>query len=119
MLELFAIYCACATWDGEWSGKRIVIHSDNSPIIEAWQSGTSKSKPIMFFIRKIFFTAAQCQYSLSLKFVPGCSNKLADILSRFQMIQFRQLAPDAELSPTPIPNHVWMLTDLCMDYGLK
>ena len=110
-LELFAIYAACVTWGTEWAGKRIVIATDNSHIIDAWHAGTSKSKPIMLLICKLFLFAAQQQFSLSLKFIPGKQNNTADHLSRFQMQKFRQTSPNAALLPTPMPTQVWDLTN--------
>ena len=39
-LELFAVAAAVLTWGYQWSGKRIVIVTDNKPITQIWQSGT-------------------------------------------------------------------------------
>ena len=108
-LELFAIFAACETWGHLWAGKRIIIHTDNQPITDVWQAGTSKSKPIMALIRAIFMTAANNQFSLSLKFIPGKQNTAADLISRFQVDQFKLVVPDAEPLPTALPDKVLQL----------
>ena len=105
-LELFAIFAACATWGHLWAGNRIIIHTDNLPITDVWQQGTSKSMDLMSLVRSIFLEAANNQYCLALKFIPGKSNILADAISRFQMQQFREANPQADLHPTPLPDRV-------------
>ena len=108
-LELFAIFAACATWGHIWAGKRIIISTDNKPITDVWQAGTSKSPRIMNLVRKTFLEAANHQFSLSLKFIPGKVNTVADNISRFQVAMFKMEVPDAEPEPTPLPAHVKLL----------
>ena len=108
-LELFAIYAACATWGHLWAGNRIVIYTDNLPITDVWQMGTSKSPSLMSLVRKIFLEAAEYEYCLALKYLPGKLNVQADSLSRFQMSQFRTANPQASPHPTPLPDRVLQL----------
>ena len=108
-LELFAIFAACATWGHLWAGKRIIICTDNKPITDVWQAGTSKSPRIMNLVRKTFLEAANHQFSLSLKFVPGKHNTVADNISRFQVEKFRMEVPEADPEPTSLPAHVSQL----------
>ena len=110
-LELFAIYAACATWGHFWPGKRIVICTDNKPITDVWQAGTSKSKPIMSLIRSTFLIAAKNQFSLSLKYIPGKTNTAADLISRFQVNKFLKLMPEADIRPTDLPISVVQLME--------
>ena len=105
--ELFAIYAAAVTWGDTWAGKRIVFNTDNLPITQAWQSGTSKSKPLMCILRKTFLLAAKKGFSLSLKHIFGIYNSVADALSRFKVRRFRTLQPTADHVATPIPAEVW------------
>ena len=108
-LELFAIYAACATWGHLWVGKRIVICTDNLPITDVWQAGTSKSPLLMNLVRKTFFETAQHQFSLSLKHIPGKRNTVADHISRFQVQQFKAAVPEADPIPTELPARVLRL----------
>ena len=105
--ELFAIYVAAITWVPQWAGKRIVFVTDNLPITQIWDVGTTKSTEIMTLIRKLFLCAAKYDFSVSLKHIPGYLNGIADSLSRFQVRRFRQLKPEAEMMPTSIPGAVW------------
>ena len=108
-LELFAIYAACATWGHLWKGKRIVIHTDNKPITDVWQAGTSKSSSLMTLVRRTFFEAANNQFTLSLKYIPGKRNTVADYISRFQVQRFRAAVPEADTTPTVLPPRVQTL----------
>ena len=38
--------------------------------------------------------------------IPGKHNDIADAISRFQYQRFRNLAPDADTNPSPIPETV-------------
>ena len=99
--ELFPIVLAAATWGPQWSTKRILFLSDNEAVVAALSSGTSHSPDIMSLIRTLHFCAAKHNFTASAKHVPGTHNSIADALSRFHMQVFRQLAPEADLLPTP------------------
>ena len=109
---MFAIFAACATWGHLWAGKKIVIYTDNQPITEVWQAGTSKSSHLMTLVRKTFLETAFHQFSLFLKFIPGKKNAAADSISRFQVDRFKQEVPNADPEPTALPLHVKELLQL-------
>ena len=109
--ELFAIVAAAETWGHNWAGKRIVFVTDNEPITQIWDKGSTPSPDIMGLIRVLFLSAAQKGYSVSLKYIAGVNNPIADALSRFQDNLFRNLLPEADPAPTPIPPHVWPQAD--------
>ena len=110
--ELFAIVAAAETWGHNWEGKRIVFVTDNQPITQIWDKGSTPTPDIMSLIRTLFLSAAKRGYSVSLKFISGSSNKTADVLSRFQDREFRQLLPDADADPTLVPSHIWPTWEL-------
>ena len=108
-LEFFAILAAARTWGHEWKGRRIVFVTDNQPITQIWQSGSTPSTNIMNLVRKLYLHAAVSHFSVSFKFIFTYHNAVADALSRFQMDRFRRLAPHAYKTPTTIPTDVWQL----------
>ena len=110
--ELFAIFAACVTWGPCWSGKRICFFTDNKPITEIWDSGSTRSDNLMHLIRALYFIAVQEQFTVSFKHIPGQINPVADALSRFQIHRFHQHAPSANKSPTPLPIQYGTKTDL-------
>ena len=104
--ELFAITAATFTWGHNWQGKRIVFITDNLPITQIWDKGTSPSIPIMALIRPLYLFAACHGFSISFKHIYGIYNEAADALSRFQMDRFRTAMPNADPSPTDVPTTI-------------
>ena len=109
--ELFAITAAALTWGQHWEGLRIVFVTDNKPISQVWDSGSSSSKPLMSLIRPLYLFAAKTGFSISFKHIFGIYNPLADALSRFQMQKFFSLMPEADKTPTELPDSVINLLD--------
>ena len=109
--ELFAITAAALTWGHYWQGLRIVFVTDNKPISQVWDSGSSSSKPLMSLIRPLYLFAATTGFSISFKHIFGASNPLADALSRFQMQKFFDLMPEANKFPTELPDTVTNLLE--------
>ena len=107
--ELFAIWAAARTWGHEWASRRVVFVTDNKPITQIWQSGTTPSARLMVLVRKLYLHAAVSHFTVSFKHIFTHHNPIADALSRFQMDRFRQLQPDADRNPTQIPADVWHL----------
>lgn len=101
--EMFAIVAAAATWGPHWQRKKILFHCDNQAVVQVWQAKKPKDKSLASLCRKLFFLAAQNNYTITLKHTPGSSNELADALSRQQVSRFRALAPEADLQATTIP----------------
>ena len=109
--ELFAIMAASLTWGAAWSGKRVVFITDNKPITQIWDSGSTPCPRLMNLIRKIFLFAATHDFCVSFKHIFGHFNAVADALSRFQDERFRALIPEADQNPTAIPPSVWEVRD--------
>ena len=109
--ELFAIVAAAYTWGHLWAGQRIIFVTDNKPITQIWDKGTSPSPDIMTLVRYLFLFAVQNNFSVAFKHIPGTSNPIADALSRFQVARFHRLMPEAAALPTKIPEKVWCLMD--------
>lgn len=58
----------------------------------------------MNLVRLITLQTLIFNFTFSAKHVPGLDNGIADSLSRFQMVRFRLLAPDASSVPCQIPH---------------
>ncbi|XP_076583733.1 uncharacterized protein LOC143319050 [Chaetodon auriga] len=101
--ELYPIVIAAILWGHEWSKKIIVIHSDNSAVINIINKGRSHVLDIMQFIRRLTLISAQHQFIIRASHIPGHKNLIADSLSRFSFQKFRQLAPTSDRFPTPVP----------------
>ena len=109
--ELFAILAATYTWGHQWAGQRIVFITDNLPITQIWEKGSSPVPDIMTLVRQLFLLAVNNQFSVAFKHIPGSKNPIADAISRFQERRFRALMPDAAAEQTPIPSGIWSLIE--------
>ena len=67
-------------------------------------SRTSKIPSLMQLLRNLLLSAARYSFSFSAQYILGVFNQIADALSRFLWQEFRQLAPGAWPTPTPIPS---------------
>lgn len=105
--ELFPIYVTCSIWGEHFRGKRLIFHCDNQAVVDIWRSNSSKCPQIMTLLRKLFFISATKEFTVNVKHIPGAFNNIADCLSRLQVEKFRQLVPDADRYPTPIPATAW------------
>ena len=98
--ELFAVVLALCTWGRELAQKRILIHCDNQAVCDIWQSGTSKCQHIMSLVRTGLLMSAKLNTVVLLAHIKGCTNVLADALSRSQVDRFKLLHPSADQHPT-------------------
>ncbi|XP_078143999.1 uncharacterized protein LOC144542156 [Centroberyx gerrardi] len=101
--ELYPIVIAAILCGHEWSRKSILIHSDNTAVVEILNKGRSRSPAIMQFLRRLTLISAQHQFILRAAHIPGHHNSIADSLSRFSFQKFRHLAPESDFHPIPIP----------------
>ena len=103
-LELYPIVVAAILWGHLWKRKRILFHCDNKGTVDIINKGRSKSPRIMSLMRRLTWCAATCNFLFSSVHVPGQHNRLADMLSRSQLQEFRAAAPLAEMAPHPCPS---------------
>ncbi len=103
LFELYPIVVAAFMWGKEWSATSIIIHCDNEATVHCINKGRSRSLALMPLLRCLIWISARDQFIITAKHIPGSKNQIADSLSRFAFQKFRQLAPEAEPLPTPVP----------------
>ena len=101
--ELYAIVLAVHTWGFSWQRQKILFNCDNLMVVDIWAKGSTKSPEVMALVRLLYFCTACYNINVSVQHISGTENKIADAISRFQDIRFRELAPDAKATPTNIP----------------
>ncbi len=101
--ELFPIVVSCVVWGPKMKNKRIMFHSDNESIVAIINKKTSSEPDLMILVRHLVFSCLKYNIMFRAKFIPGKSNAIADAISRFNMQEFRRLAPKADLCPSSIP----------------
>nr|XP_055023094.1 uncharacterized protein LOC129413423 [Misgurnus anguillicaudatus] len=103
LYEMYPVIIAAILWGHEWSRHSILIHSDNSAVVEIINKGRSRSLAIMQLVRRLTLISAQHQFIIRAAHIPGYCNSIADSLSRFSFQKFRILAPESDMHPTPVP----------------
>ena len=108
--ELYALTLAATTWGSQWSGRKILFHTDCQPNVDAWRKGDSRKPQISHLIRTLLFIAATHNFNMNLIHISGVNNVCADLLSRGQVQLFLESPGQHDLSPTiplPLPIQTW------------
>ena len=116
--ELYAIVLAASTWGHLWCRQSILVHCDNSSVVDVWHKGSSRLPCIMGLVRVLYFIAAMYEFHVSVHHIPGTNNAIADSLSRSQVERFRSLAPQADAHPTPVVDPHSHSTQYARTYGI-
>lgn len=108
-LELFPVLVSVTIWGQQLKNKKVLFHIDNEAAVHILNKKSSKSPEVMSIIRKLVLETLKHNIQIKAEHVPGKKNLIADAISRCQWSRFRHLAPNASLTPTPIPTQVWNL----------
>lgn len=102
--ELYALVAAACIFGPSWRGRKITFHCDCEPVVQCIEKGRSSKPQLMHLLRLLCETACSYQFDFRVLHIPGVSNVVADMLSRFgDCAQFRALRPTAEQHPEPLP----------------
>lgn len=108
-LEFIPILLAISVWGKKLQNKRIKLYVDNQSLVEVLNSQTSRSKRVMTLMRTFVLYALQNNIIFKSHHLYSHDNSIADAISRQQWDRFRRLAPQADVNPTPIPDHIQQL----------
>lgn len=106
-LEMFPLLVSVHIWGEDLKNKKIIFRSDNLASVHIVNSMTSRNDRVMVILRSLTLHCLRLNIAIKSKHVSGSSNQIADALSRFEFQRFRELAPDADQDPTPVPSHLW------------
>jgi ribonuclease HI len=101
--ELFPITLSLEIWGDNLTNKCIILHSDNQAVVHIINKQSSKDSKIMGLVRRLVIACMKHNILVRSEHVPGKENNLADMLSRFQIEDFRQNAPWADTLATHVP----------------
>ena len=107
--ELYAINVACHLWGALWTSKRIQFYCVFYCVVEVINSSRSKVPQVMDLVRDLTLCSLEHNFYFRAVHVPGINNNIADSLSHFQMECFHQLASHTNVTPDPIPTHLYNL----------
>ncbi|XP_044179321.1 uncharacterized protein LOC122960856 [Acropora millepora] len=102
-LELFPIALSLHVRGGQMSNQCVSFFTDNAALVDIINQQTSKHSLIMVLVRDLVLTSLRHNIVFRAFHVPGVDNTRADLISRFQIIEFRNAFPAADVEPTPVP----------------
>ena len=100
--ELYPIVLALELWAEKLEHKHVKFHCDNSAVVYCINKQTAKDPGLMKLIRRLVVQALKFNIVFEASYIPTLKNVLADKLSRFQIAEFKKLAPQMEASPTDV-----------------
>ncbi len=84
-LELLMIIVACKIWGHQWAGKRLLVKCDNETSINVTNSGKFKDYFMHACLRELAFVCATHKVEIKGVYIHGVSNRVTDILSRWDL----------------------------------
>ena len=82
-LELWAVIIGVRTWGPKLRGKIIRVKTDNEAVAHIVNSGWSQDALLQKQLRELVWWLARCEFKIKSVYLPGKSNVLPDILSRW------------------------------------
>ncbi|MCP4295847.1 MAG: hypothetical protein GY786_09595, partial [Proteobacteria bacterium] len=106
VLELYPILVLIATFGKFIKNSSLLFHSDNLGVVEIInrQSSSSKKPFIMNIVRPLVLLLMKFNIQLRSKHIPGVSNTLCDLISRFQVHPAILKKFNMHENPTRIPD---------------
>jgi hypothetical protein len=99
-LELGAIWVAARSWTDLFRGKKVVIHCDCMPVVQAIRSSYSAKPAMLTLIRNLVALAICTPFTFRIIHISTNANSLADKLSRDLLQEARSEFPWLEKEPT-------------------
>ncbi|KAM4652053.1 uncharacterized protein O3C94_014388 [Discoglossus pictus] len=109
LLELFPIVITLWLWGDMLRHHHVVFHSDNMSVVQAINSTTASSPPVVRLLRQLVLKCLQLNILVRASHIAGVKNVVADALSRFEWEKFQRLAPFAKVEPTLFNAELWNL----------
>ena len=85
------------------SNQCVSFFTDNVALADIINPQTSKHILIMVLVCDLVLTSLRHNIVFRAFHVLDVDNTRADLISRFQIIEFRNAFPDADVEPTPVP----------------
>jgi len=81
----------------------VAFYTDNAAIGDIINRQTSKHQLVMILVRDLVLTSLKYNILFRARHIPSVHNSGADYISRFQVERFKQISPEADVLPMPVP----------------
>ena len=107
-LELFVLVAGVLCWIRRFKNRRVILFTDNHTVQTWVNECTASDKNSLHLIRLMVLECVKQNVILFAEYVELEANTLADSLSRDQMVQFWDHAPETmNHTPTDLPLAIW------------
>ena len=106
-LEILNIVVAAKIWANHWANKSVNILCDNEAVVEGLKTGKARDMQLATCARNIWLIAAMFNINFTFSHIPGKSNVVADLLSRWN-----KTSQNFEKLKELVPNYIWIDTHL-------
>ena len=93
------ILCALRVWGKHWLRQKIKIYCDNLAVVQILNTGKARHAEMAAIARNIFMLASRSDIQLVVVHIPGKSNVIADLLSRWQTVSNAKEKLEAIIEP--------------------
>ena len=80
--EAISVLLAARRWGDSWTGKEIIVFSDNQAAVGMLNKGSTANPSMMHALRELFWWSAVHDFELTAVYVPGEENIFSDCVSR-------------------------------------
>jgi hypothetical protein len=87
VLEMYPILAATRRWGSQWRDRRVCLITDNTQVMSALNTGRSRNKTTMKFLREIFWCSVIYNFEISSVYISTHVNVVADALSRLDLVK--------------------------------
>lgn len=98
--RVFSHRIALHIWGPSMANRCICFVTDNCALVYIINRQTSKNKLIMSLVRDLVFTLLNYNIPFRARHIAGVHNYCADLVSRFQVSQLKQIFLEADEMPT-------------------
>ena len=108
-LELYAVCVGIYIWSDKFRNSRVVLHCDNSSVMQMVNNTTSGCPKCMHLVRMLVLRGLEYNFRIFARYISTKSNDLVDSLSRFQLLRFRNLVKgkNFRLTPERLLHQLW------------
>ncbi len=97
----YPMVIATLPWGHEWSGKSILVRSDNLAVVDILNKGRSNSPAVMPFIRRLTWISVTHQFILRIEHIPGYYNAIAYSLFFFFFSDIQKIGSSCRVISNP------------------
>lgn len=108
--ELFPIVLCLEIWGPALKNHKILFKTDNAAVAAIINKQSSKDPKIMLLVRRLVLAGLKFNILFRSQHIPGFSNTIPDLISRFRLQEVKAIAPWLDPQPTEVPLSLFSLT---------